>query len=128
MTILHYIYEPKSGDEVQLINAIYELRDTEISFCADLDFILADLVPLVPDKHQDLLFGGLDELVRFSAELGEKLKEISEKKNRAHQCKLLYRLFLDKLVMLREVYAPYCARQSQVIVMSPFKIYCNNEF
>ena len=27
---------------------------------------------------------------------------------------LIYKLFLDELVTLREVYAPYCARQSQV--------------
>lgn len=102
------------GDEVRLVNAIYELRDTELTFHKDITFILTELVDMVPPKHQEFLFGGLEELQKFSRILYDQLLTIANKKNRYEQCMLIYKLFLDQLVSLREGYAPYCARQSQV--------------
>ena len=73
------------GDEVQLVNAIYELRDTELSFHKDLVFILTELTDMVPKRHQEFLFGGLEELNKFSLSLYESLKTIASKKNRYEQ-------------------------------------------
>ena len=73
------------GDEVQLVNAIYELRDTELSFHKDLLFILTELTDMVPKRHQEFLFGGLEELNKFSLSLYESLKTIASKKNRYEQ-------------------------------------------
>ena len=98
------------------MNAIYELRDTELSFHNDLRFTLDSLRPLVSNRQTaDLLFGGLDEIDTFSSNLHEQLEAISQIETRTEQCMKLYKLFLDQLMTLRDVYSPYCARQSQVM-------------
>ena len=99
---------------MQLINAIFELRDTELSFHSDLRFMLDVLRPLTTQRATaELLFGGLDEIDNFSESLYSQLDQISKIESRTDQCMKLYKLFLDQLMTLREVYAPYCARQSQ---------------
>ena len=99
---------------MQLINAIFELRDTELSFHSDLRFMLDVLRPLTTQRTTaELLFGGLDEIDNFSESLYSQLDQISKIESRTDQCMKLYKLFLDQLMTLREVYAPYCARQSQ---------------
>ena len=100
---------------MQLINAIFELRDTELSFHSDLRFMLDVLRPLTSQRLNELLFGGLDEIDNFSESLYNQLDQISKVESRTEQCMKLYKLFLDQLMTLREVYAPYCARQSQGI-------------
>ena len=99
---------------MQLINAIFELRDTELSFHSDLRFMLDVLRPLTTQRATaELLFGGLEEIDNFSESLYSQLDQISKIESRTDQCMKLYKLFLDQLMTLREVYAPYCARQSQ---------------
>ena len=110
--------EMSTGDEVQLINAIYELRDTELSFFKDLKFILEEVLPQIAQQQCDreLLFGGLREIMQFSYSLYRQFVTIADIEDRFVQCQKLATLFLEEMVELRGVYAPYCARQSEASV------------
>jgi len=81
-----------NGDEVQLINALYELRDTELSFYNDIKFILDEVVPTIHHDN-DLLFGGLHEIMDFSRELYENFVEIVAVEDRYVQCQALGKEF-----------------------------------
>lgn len=104
-----------NGDEVQLINALYELRDTELSFYNDIKFILDEVVPTI--HHDiDLLFSGLHEIMELSQSLYYQFVDIAAMEDRYLQCQTLSAVFLEEMVDLRAVYAPYCSRQTEASV------------
>jgi hypothetical protein len=62
------IRQPENGDNVLLINAIYELRDTELSFYKDIRFTLDEVAATI-HTNEFMLFGGLQEIAELSNSL-----------------------------------------------------------
>lgn len=105
----------QSKGEIQLQKAIEELKETEYDFVNDIWFILSRLEPEI-EQDRDLLFGGLADIHEFASHLAIQFCAIDARENPEEQCEEIAKLFLDEIVDMRNVYGPYCSRQSEATV------------